>query len=57
VTTPRGIPSCGPDIQIIAELRGLLFAHLDGKDYRPALWQQVKPDAGETPHGRSLVDE
>jgi RNA ligase len=31
------------------ELRGYLFARLDGKDLRPALWQAVKPDAGETP--------
>jgi hypothetical protein len=33
------------------ELRGYLFAHLDGKDYTDALWQQVKPSADETPHG------
>lgn len=39
------------------ELRGLLFARLDGKDLRPALWQSVKPEAGETPHGRSSDDE
>ena len=38
-------------------LRGLLFARLDGKDFRPALWQQAKPEAGETPHGRSFDDE
>lgn len=28
------------------ELRGYLFARLDGKDIRPALWQAVKPEAG-----------
>lgn len=33
------------------ELRGYLFAHLDGKDYRDAMWQQVEPSADETPHG------
>ncbi|NUR71528.1 MAG: 2'-5' RNA ligase [Hamadaea sp.] len=38
-------------------LRGLLFARLDGKDLRPALWQAAKPVAGETPHGRSFDDE
>ena len=42
------------DFALIAakhELRGYLFAHLDGKDYRDAIWQQVKPSAEETPHG------
>ncbi|HZM75626.1 MAG TPA: hypothetical protein VFC19_07855 [Candidatus Limnocylindrales bacterium] len=42
------------DFALIAakhELRGYLFAHLDGKDYRDAMWQQVKPSADETPHG------
>jgi RNA ligase len=33
------------------ELRGYLFAHLDGKDYADAVWQEVKPSADETPHG------
>jgi RNA ligase len=33
------------------QLRGYLFAHLDGKDYTGALWQDVKPSADETPHG------
>jgi putative RNA ligase len=32
-------------------LRGYLFARLDGKPYREALWQHVKPPADETPHG------
>jgi RNA ligase len=31
------------------DLRGYLFARLDGKDLRPALWQQYKPEAGQTP--------
>jgi len=39
------------------ELRGLLFARLDGKDIRPALWLAAKPEAGETPHGRTFDDE
>ncbi|MBV1848866.1 RNA ligase [Catellatospora tritici] len=39
------------------ELRGYLFARLDGKDYRPALWQEVRPEANETPHGRTFDDE
>lgn len=29
------------------KLRGHLFARLDGKDLRPALWQQIKPEAGQ----------
>ncbi|GAA2364978.1 RNA ligase [Dactylosporangium salmoneum] len=29
--------------------RGCLFLRLDGKDYRPLLWQQVRPSVGETP--------
>jgi RNA ligase len=42
------------DFALIAakhDLRGYLFAHLDGKDYKDALWQEVKPSADETPHG------
>ncbi|MEV6963494.1 RNA ligase [Hamadaea sp. NPDC051192] len=39
------------------ELRGLLFARLDERDLRPALWQAAKPEAGETPHGRTFDDE
>lgn len=31
-------------------LRGYLFAHLDGKPYRDALWHSVKPAGDETPH-------
>jgi RNA ligase len=27
-----------------------LFLRLDGKDYRPLLWQQVRPAADRTPH-------
>ena len=29
---------------------GCLFLRLDGKDYRPLLWQQVRPAADDTPH-------
>lgn len=39
------------------ELRGFLFARLDGKPYRQALWQDLKPGADETPHGRTFDDE
>ncbi|MEV4411094.1 RNA ligase [Catellatospora sp. NPDC049609] len=39
------------------ELRGYLFAHLDGKPYRRQLWEAVKPDGDETPHGRTFDDE
>jgi RNA ligase len=48
------------DFALIAakhELRGYLFARLDGKDLRPAIWQQIKPEAGETPHGKAFDDE
>ena len=30
-----------------SEFRGALFLRLDGKDYRPGLWQQARP-AGDT---------
>jgi RNA ligase len=30
--------------------RAFLFLRLDGKDYRPLLWQQVRPAADWTPH-------
>ncbi|BCJ66734.1 RNA ligase [Polymorphospora rubra] len=33
--------------------RGCLFLRLDGRDYRPLLWQQVRPAADRTPHNRS----
>lgn len=39
------------------ELRGFLFAHLDGKAYRRQLWEELKPGADETPHGRTFDDE
>lgn len=32
--------------------RGCLFQRLDGRDYRPYLWQQVRPAADWTPTGR-----
>jgi RNA ligase len=31
--------------------RGALFLRLDGKDYRPGLWQLVRPAGDMTPHG------
>lgn len=33
------------------EHRGALFLRLDGRDYRPGLWQQVRPVGSVTPHG------
>ncbi|GAB3152592.1 hypothetical protein GCM10027290_43590 [Micromonospora sonneratiae] len=30
--------------------RACLFLHLDGKDYRPLLWQHARPSADWTPH-------
>jgi RNA ligase len=39
------------------EDRGYLFAHLDGKPYRTAIWEQVKPSADETPSGLKQEDE
>ncbi|GIG89374.1 RNA ligase [Plantactinospora endophytica] len=30
--------------------RGYLFLRLDGRDYRPLLWQRVRPSADWTPH-------
>jgi RNA ligase len=43
-------------------LRGYLFARLDGKPYRAALWRQVQPAADEQPvfiavrSGRATLD-
>jgi len=37
--------------------RGLLFLRLDGKDPTPLLWQQARPEADWTPHGRTISDE
>ncbi|WP_027343617.1 RNA ligase [Hamadaea tsunoensis] len=39
------------------DLRGLLFARLDGHDLRPAIWQQIKPPPGETPNNRLFDGE
>jgi RNA ligase len=39
------------------DLRGYLFARLDGRDLRPAAWLNVKPEAGKTPYGRVFDDE
>jgi RNA ligase len=38
------------------EDRGALFLRLDGKDYRPSLWQQVRPVGDVTPHGTKVMD-
>ncbi|MBO0869409.1 MAG: 2'-5' RNA ligase [Micromonosporaceae bacterium] len=38
-------------------LRWALFATLDGKDIRPALWREVKPEADWTPSGRSYTED
>jgi RNA ligase len=38
-----------------SENRGALFLRLDGKDYRPGLWQQVRPAGDVTPGG--VADE
>ena len=40
-----------------SELRGALFLRLDGKDYRPGLWQQVRPAGDTTPHGTKVSEE
>ncbi|NUO55718.1 MAG: 2'-5' RNA ligase [Hamadaea sp.] len=58
----RGLPAdySRKDFALVAarhDLRGLLFARLDERDLRPALWHAAKPEAGETPHGRSFDDE
>jgi RNA ligase len=40
-----------------SDLRGALFLRLDGKDYRPGLWQQVRPAGDLTPHGTQADEE
>jgi RNA ligase len=37
--------------------RGALFLRLDGKDYRPALWQRARPSGDSTPNGTKPTDE
>ncbi|MGY0233400.1 RNA ligase [Longispora urticae] len=37
--------------------RGCLFSRLDGRDYRPFLWQTAKPAADWTPTGRVFDEE
>jgi RNA ligase len=37
--------------------RGALFLRLDGKDYRPGLWQQVRPAGDVTPQGTKVTEE
>jgi RNA ligase len=39
-----------------SEHRGALFLRLDGKDYRPSLWQQVRPEGDRTPHGTKVTE-
>jgi len=36
--------------------RGCLFLRLDGKDYRPLLWQEARPAADWTPAARRTVE-
>jgi RNA ligase len=40
-----------------SDLRGALFLRLDGKDYRPGLWQQVRPAGDSTPQGSQVSEE
>jgi RNA ligase len=40
-----------------SEHRGALFLRLDGKDYRPSLWQQARPEGDRTPHGVKVTEE
>jgi RNA ligase len=40
-----------------SEHRGALFLRLDNKDYRPGLWQQVRPAGDLTPHGTKVTEE
>ena len=37
--------------------RGALFLRLDGKDYRPGLWQLVRPAGDVTPSGNQVSEE
>lgn len=37
--------------------RAALFLRLDGRDYRPLLWQHARPGGNETPSGRSLDED
>ncbi|HEX8346300.1 MAG TPA: RNA ligase [Actinoplanes sp.] len=37
--------------------RSALFLRLDDKDYRPGLWQQVRPDGDITPHGVTVSEQ
>jgi RNA ligase len=38
-------------------VRGSLFLRLDGKDYRPALWQRARPAGDRTMHGTKVTEE
>jgi RNA ligase len=44
-------------IAVRSEHRGSLFLRLDGKDYRPGLWQQARPEGDRTPHGSKVTEE
>ncbi|HEY0696637.1 MAG TPA: RNA ligase [Micromonospora sp.] len=50
-----GLPAGGTRRDFAAQAlthpdRAALFLRLDGRDYRPLLWQQVRPPADRTPH-------
>ncbi|GAA0540140.1 hypothetical protein GCM10010172_21740 [Paractinoplanes ferrugineus] len=44
-------------LAVRSEHRGALFLRLDGKDYRPMIWQQARPDGDRTPHGVKVTEE
>jgi RNA ligase len=35
----------------------VVFLRLDGNDYRPGLWQFVRPAGDMTPHGLQVSEE
>ena len=40
-----------------SEHKFALFLRLDGKDYRPVLWQHARPAADLTMHGTKVTEE
>ncbi|MCU7724599.1 2'-5' RNA ligase [Actinoplanes sp. KI2] len=40
-----------------SEHKFALFLRLDGKDYRPVLWQHARPAADQTMHGTKVTEE
>ena len=40
-----------------SDQRGALFLRLDGKDYRPGLWQLVRPAGDVTPSGNQMSEK